>query len=67
MSVITLTAVQIIHQVERGELSPADANEKLLDLILMAETEPDLNFAHAARDGIEKLAKIWGVAYTTEP
>lgn len=60
-SAISLAAVHIVSQVERGELSPADANEKLLDLILKAETVKDLNFTHAAREGIERLAKISGV------
>jgi hypothetical protein len=60
-SAIALAAVHIVQQVRRGEISASDANEKLLDLILKAETVSDLNFAHAAREGIERLAKIWGI------
>ena len=59
-STISQAAVHIIHQVERGEMSPSEANEKLLDLILKSESVSDLNFTHAARDGIKRLEKIWG-------
>lgn len=60
-SAIAQAAVRIIHQVERGEMSPSEANAKLLDLILKSESVSDLNFTHAARDGVERLTKIWGI------
>ena len=60
-SAIALEAVHIVRQVQRGAISTSDANEKLLDLILKAETVSDLNFTHAAREGVERLSEIWGI------
>lgn len=54
-SAIAVEAVRIVEKVNRGELSPPEANERLLKLILKAQTVKDLQFAHAAREGLEKL------------
>lgn len=56
MNSVSQEAMRVVQQVERGELTASQANEKLLNLIVNAETIDDIQLAYIARAGLERLA-----------
>lgn len=56
MNSVSQEAMRVVHQVERGEITASQANEKLLNLIVNAETIDDIQIVYIARAGLQRLA-----------